>query len=179
MEGLLFIAEGKALKIFILDTSAIIGGFTPSMSTAEILTVKEVLEEARATLTKLKMEAAIASEKIKIREPSPESLNRVEEEVRKTGDRLSTTDIRLLALALDHREDGMLLTDDYAIQNIAVSLGIRCRSVVMKGIKARFIWRGYCVACKKWYLPTKRECEVCGSKLLRKPRRVSFYKKEV
>lgn len=148
------------------------------MSAAEIFTTREVIEEAKATLTRLKMEAALATEKIKIKEPSRESLQKIAEELNKTGDRLSTTDIRLLALALDHKDRGLLLTDDYAVQNVAASLGIKYRSVAMAGIKAKFIWKGYCPVCKKWHPVSKRECEICGSKLLRKPGRVSFYKKK-
>lgn len=175
MEGLLFIVEKKA-TVILVDTSAIIGWHLQAPPETELLTVKEVLEEAKATLTKLKTEAALAGERIRVDEPSKASVKNVVEASAKTGDILSAADIKLLALALDHKDHGVLMTDDYAIQNVASSLGIRYRGVAMPGIKLRFRWRNYCPICRKWYPTTEDECEICGSRLLRKPRKRSLNK---
>ncbi len=159
------------MNVYVLDTSSIIGGFVPALSGAELVTVREVLDEAKALGTKLEFETALMAGKIKILEASKESLEKVRKIVAKTGDRVSDTDIGLLALALDLKPRGAaLVTDDYAIQNLALSLDIPFRQAMMPGIKKRFEWVAVCPACKKVYPAGVQECQSCGTKLRRRPK---------
>jgi UPF0271 protein len=158
-------------KVLVLDTSAIMGGFTPGLSDAELVTIEEVLEEARDLCSKLKLETAVILGRVEVLEPSKESIQRVRELVAKTGNRVSVTDIKLLALSLDLKQrSAILLTDDYGIQNLAAMLNIPYHRISMPGIKEVFRWVSVCPACEKIYAPSVFECPSCGSPLKRKPK---------
>lgn len=160
------------MKLFVIDTSAIMGGFVPGLSDAELATIEEVFEEARDLCSKLKLETAAVLGKIRVLKPSQESIRKTRETVSATGDRLSETDVKLLALSLDLKGEGaVLLTDDYAIQNSAALLGVPYREVSTPGIKEVFRWVLICPACGKVYPPPALRCRSCGSTLERKPER--------
>ena len=162
------------MKTLVLDTSAVIAGFTPGLAEARQVTVQEVLDEARDLCSKLELETAVLAGKVRVMVPSDKAIAEVHERVGRTGDVVSETDVKLLAVALDLREAGEepeLVTDDYAIQNLAALLGIAYRKIAMPGIKEVLRWEMVCPACRHKYPPAFSCCEVCGSKLARKPRR--------
>ncbi len=161
-------------KVYVLDTSAVIAGFVPGLAKAEQVTVQEVLEEARDLCSKLELETAVAAGKVKVVDPLRETLKEIREKVAKTGDLVSTVDIKLLALALDLKQAGEepeLVTDDYAIQNLASLFGLLYHRIVMPGIKEVLRWEMVCPACNRKYTPATSRCEICGSMLVRRPRR--------
>ena len=102
---------------------------------------------------------------IKIVEPSSNNVERVREAAEKTGDigRVSSTDMDILALALDIK--GIILTDDYSVQNLAKHLGIDYRSGVEKGIKKEYEWHWRCRGCGRYFDEEKVDCPICGSDL--------------
>lgn len=160
-------------KVYILDTSALIGGFTPNLRKTTQYIVPRVLEEARSLPVKLKIETAVSSGQIKIREPSKEAVERVMEKVEKTKDRLSETDVQILALAEElrgSRKRPEIITDDYAIQNIAEVLKIPYSQVAQPGISDVYEWEMKCPACGRVYEEDIKKCRACGSKLRRKPK---------
>jgi UPF0271 protein len=161
-----------AQKKIVLDTSAVISGFVPGLAKAEQVTIQEVLEEARDICSKLQLETAVMAGKVKVMEPSKDSLAAIRAKVKHTGDLVSQTDIKLLALALDLKDEGVqLVTDDYAIQNLASLFEIPYCRIAMPGIKEVLRWEAVCTACGRKYPPTTGMCVACGSTLVRKPRR--------
>lgn len=159
-------------RILVLDTSAVIAGLAPGLVDAEQVTVSEVLEEARDLCSKLELETAVLAGKVKVAEPSKDSLAEVRIKVKHTGDIVSQTDVRLLALALDLKnKKAELVTDDYAIQNLASLFDIPYHRVAMPGIKKVLRWEAVCAACGRRYPPSATKCLTCGSKLGRRPRR--------
>lgn len=163
-------------KVLVLDTSAVIAGVAPGLVDAEQVTVQDVLDEARDLCSKLELETAVSAGKISVLEPSREALMEVGKKVGQTGDRVSKTDMKLLAVSLDLRRNGdepELMTDDYAIQNLARIFGLPFRRVAMPGIKEVFTWRMVCPACGKTYSPTFTKCDVCGSVLVRRSKKNS------
>ena len=111
----------------------------------EIITVEEVLKEIKDRYSKLH----IIPRNIKIFEPSEESINTVMLAAEKTGDknRLSFTDVKLLALALERKD--VIVTDDYDIQNLAAFLGIPFKPFRQRGIKEVRIRNGQtCIEIK-------------------------------
>ena len=161
-----------ARKVLVLDTSAVIAGFVPGLADAEQVTVQEVLEEARDLCSKLELETAVLAGRVKVVEPSKNSLAKVQTKVRHTGDVVSETDVKLLALALDlESTKAQLVTDDYAIQNLASLLDVPYKRVAMPGIKEVLRWETVCPACGRRYPPSVTRCQTCGSGLTRKPRR--------
>jgi UPF0271 protein len=161
-----------AQKKIVLDTSAVISGFVPGLAKAEQVTIPEVLEEARDICSKLQLETAVMAGKVRVMEPSKDSLAAIRAKVKHTGDLVSQTDVKLLALALDLKDEGaQLVTDDYAIQNLASLFEIPYCRIAMPGIKEVLRWEAVCMACGRKYPPTTAMCVACGSKLVRKPRR--------
>jgi UPF0271 protein len=139
--------------MYIVDTSALLSGFVPN-DREEYITVEEVLHELKRDTYHTKM--------LKIYSPSKKNTKKIEDFVKESGDDLSVTDKKLLALALDF--DGILLTEDYDIQNVAKSLGIRFSSIATEGIKEVYKWKKVCKGCKKKYpLDYEGKCEICGS----------------
>jgi len=113
--------------------------------------------------------------RVQVTEPSADSVNKVRSTASKTGDigALSQTDISLLALALDltHAEgSASLVTDDFAVRNVAEVLSIPLSQTSMKGGEWKNItWRIYCKGCGKQYTnPKLTRCPVCGTDLVRR-----------
>ena len=108
---------------------------------------------------------ALWGDMVRVSDCSKESLARVEEAARKSGDlgRLSPVDMTVLALALD--VDGTIWSDDYSIQNVARIIDIGFKPVGMKGIQKVVKWNYQCIGCKKWYKEKMAECPICGSQM--------------
>lgn len=96
----------------------------------------------------------------------------------RTGDSksLSDADISILAVSLDLRmsragQDVILVTDDFAVRNVAEAMGINLSETSIRGGGKTITWVTYCKGCGKEYLDHKGTvCDVCGTKLSRKPK---------
>ena len=162
------------MPAYIVDSSVFILGMPlPN----RIITTPDVLSELKDMQSRMAFEAAVDSDvDVVVEAPLPHLIDEVCSHARVTGDceRLSDTDIGLLAKTLEY--NGILYTDDYAIQNVAGSIGIRTEPVVQKHIKERFEWGWRCVGCGRKFEgggDSERVCQVCGSRLVgyRKSRR--------
>lgn len=102
---------------------------------------------------------------LRIMEPTNESVEKVKEESRKSGDdaRLSDADISVLALAID--SGGTILSDDYSIQNIATAMNLPFRSITQRGIREVFKWSYKCKGCNRTFAKQQKDCPVCGSEV--------------
>jgi UPF0271 protein len=91
----------------------------------------------------------------------------VKDVAEKTGDSItiSKQDISIIALALENKIG--LITDDFAVTNVAKQLKIQTFSVMTQGIKTIGRWLSYCSMCGKEF-SNKKECPICGSKLNKK-----------
>jgi len=100
-------------------------------------TVREVLDELKDLRSKSLAETALISGKLVVREPEKNSVKRVLEKAKEIGskEKLSETDIHVLALALDL--SAMILTDDFTVQNTAAHLGIKFSGVLRGEIKTK------------------------------------------
>lgn len=161
-------------EVYVLDTSAVIAGFVPGITEVRQVTVQEVLDEAKDLCSKLELVTAVDAGKISVLDPSKKALEEVRKKAGQTGDRVSNTDVKLLALSLDMLRAGdepELVTDDYAVQNLASIFNIPFRRVVMPGITEVFTWQMFCPACGRTYSMALTKCEVCGSGLIRRPKK--------
>ena len=86
---------------------------------------------------------------------------------KKTGDypQLSKQDISILALCIENK--GEIVTDDFAISNVAKNLGLTIIPIMTKGIKDVGKWIHYCPGCRTNH-PNGVECPICGTPLNRK-----------
>jgi UPF0271 protein len=162
------------LKALVLDSSALIQGFSPGSESA--YTVDAVLDELKEELTRLRVESQVASGSIIVRGPSERYIAAVAEEARRRGEdtALSAADAMVLSLALQLRDEGLdpvIVSDDYAVQNMAEHLGLGYRSLAVGGIRRRFRWVTYCPGCRRRFEGPQPDgvCPVCGTALKRKP----------
>jgi UPF0271 protein len=162
------------LKALVLDSSALIQGFSPGSEPA--YTVDEVLSELTEELTRLRVESQVASGSIKVRSPGERYVAAVAEEARRWGEdaALSAADAMVLSLGLQLRDEGLdlvVVSDDYAVQNMAEHLGLDYRSLAVGGIRRRFRWVTYCPGCRRRFEGPQPDglCPVCGTPLKRKP----------
>jgi len=77
---------------------------------------------------------------------------------------LSDTDRDLLALTREL--DAVLYTDDFAIQNVAITLGVKTHPISQRRAK-RIRWKYRCAGCGR-YFDHDGECPVCGAVVKRK-----------
>jgi len=166
-------------RVIVLDTSAFIAGFDPLSVTDEVYSVPSVERElASNSLPWTRFKTAIESGKLRVKTPSRTFLERVKESSKTVGDVLflSEVDLQVLARALELKSLGyspLIVTDDYSIQNVANQVGVEFASLMTFGIRFRHHWIMYCPACYRKYPPDYKNgtCEVCGTKLKRKPLR--------
>jgi endoribonuclease Nob1 len=128
-------------------------------------TTPSVVSELIDISSRCRYEKMIASG-LSVQEPSADARKRVNAAALQSGDAdvLSVTDIDILALALDLGAD--LVTDDFAVQNVARVLSVKTRPLQQR--HARFIkWRFRCVGCGR-YFKQEGDCPVCGSIIKRK-----------
>jgi endoribonuclease Nob1 len=97
-------------------------------------------------------------------EPDIMSLKLVRDTAKQTGEeRLTDADISILALAKGN--DATLVTDDFAVCNLAKILSIKLLNLGTKGIRETRKWVKFCKSCGRGYAPKYTICEICGNKL--------------
>ncbi|MBP2030564.1 UPF0271 protein [Methanohalophilus levihalophilus] len=150
------------MKIFVADTAVFINRYRKN---APFVTVPGVVEELRSRESSIEGLLAIESG-ARVEQPDPETVAEIHQMAKNTRDieELSGTDIDILAKALEYRDKAVLLTDDYAVQNVALLLGIEVKPVSQKKIKDRIIWGKRCIGCRRKF-DSGDECPVCGSAL--------------
>ena len=127
---------------YVLDSTAFYAGI-PYQGNGRYFTTYLVLEEVRHH----NVGSSLIHSRVQVTEPSPEALTTVRNSASKTGDAgaLSQTDMSLLALALDlsRREGGAsLVTDDFAVRNVAEFLSIPLAQTSLKGGEWKnIVWR--------------------------------------
>ncbi len=150
--------------LYILDTSSILSGIYFAGAKA---TTPGVIEEIKPGGHSRRLLDFMRSSGLEVVSPPEEEIDRVKKTAEKTGDiaNLSRTDIEVLALA--HHMKGVLLTDDYSMQNVAREMGIEYRGILEEGIKEKFYWKYRCKSCGKIFDDFYEECPVCGGELKR------------
>jgi len=147
----------------VLDSSAFIDEYTTDDRIATIPMVREELEDEAGYRFD-----ALEGSGMRIHIPDPETVERIERAARETGDAgtLSRTDVRLLATAFEL--DATLVTDDYAMQNVAERLEVAVDVIAKEGIDERRDWTFQCQGCGRIFEENHDRCEICGSGLERK-----------
>jgi len=146
---------------FVLDATVF---FSEWRGEGGLLTTPAVVEELRDSRSRFRYEVFV-TEGLEIKTPSQTSIDRIGAAMIATGDAtvLSPTDIELLALSLEER--ATLVTDDFAIQNVAHALGIPTLPVQQRPATRRS-WRYRCRGCGR-YFRSPGTCPVCGSEMKR------------
>jgi UPF0271 protein len=151
----------------VYDASAFYAGI-PFASPEEGYTTSLVFEEIKhIKQSHGALDILLETNRLKILDPDSEKLNIVIEQAKKTGDyqKLSKADASAVALAFQLM--GQLVTDDFAVSNLAKNLGLVVQPIMTKGIRDVGRWNYYCPACKKEFSATD-VCPICGNNLKRK-----------
>jgi UPF0271 protein len=113
------------------------------------------------------LEILLDTDRLIIQDPDYKNLALVIEAAKNTGDyqKLSKTDISAVALCYENK--GQLITDDFAISNLAKNLNLQVHPIMTKGIRDVGKWNHYCSACKKEFSGIVN-CPICGNKLSRR-----------
>ena len=151
----------------ILDASAFYAGI-PFGSSSDCYTTSLVYDEIKHIKKNQEvLETLLETNRLKIRDPDKESTIVAISASKNTGDyqQLSKQDLSIIALAVDL--GGQIITDDFAISNVAKNLGLKISPVMTSGIKDVGKWVHYCPGCHSSHRNGK-ECPKCGTPLKRK-----------
>ncbi len=148
----------------VLDATAF---FVERPLEGDLFTTPEVVAELVDLRAKCRYEALLAGG-LTVSGASPAALAQAREAARKSRDIgvLSETDLSVLARALEI--EGVVYTDDFALQNAAIVLGVRTAPLQQRRA-VRVRWKYRCTGCGR-YADHEGECPVCGAPI-RRPRR--------
>lgn len=157
--------DGQAARR-VLDASAFYTGL-PFESLEAHHTTQAVLDEVRHIKSNYDvLGALIQTGRLTVRDPLPEHVAKIRDAAAASGDmRLSDGDVSVLALCLEMR--GELVTDDFAVSNVASNLGLRVSPIMTPGIRTAGRWIHYCPGCEMDF-PGDSVCPQCGNALRRR-----------
>ena len=151
----------------ILDASAFYAG-VPFRSSEDCFTTSLVYDEIKHIKKNHDaLGTLLETNRLKIREPDSESTKNAIKASKETGDypQLSKQDISIIALCIEMK--GQIISDDFAISNVAKNLGLVILPIMTKGIKDVGKWVHYCPGCRTNH-SSGTECPACGTPLKRK-----------
>lgn len=149
----------------VLDTSAVLSG---QWQEGDVVTTPGVIDEFEEGGHSWRMFQYAREAGLRVMLPPDEAVQKVLAAARRTGDlvALSETDVQVLALAA-WLDDAIVVTDDYAMQNVAVELDLRYEGVAEEGISEQWVWRRRCSSCGRWVAEEAKRCPVCGGPVRR------------
>ena len=150
--------------MFILDTCAFL---TQKHPTGEFATVPGIKSEIVNRQSRQYFENMLATH-LKVMKAQKNSYDVVNKEAKETGDYdvLSKVDMDILALGYECK--GTIITDDFAIQNVALALEVKFLSCSGKVISEKRAWRYKCTACNHKEKMKLKNCSVCGNEEIRR-----------
>jgi len=146
----------------VLDSSSF---FTQAMVEGELYTTPSVVSELRDLSSKARLDL-LCETGLRVIEPMQEYVSHVRDIAAAVGEGtvLSSTDIEVLALSLQCQ--AAIMSDDYALQNVARSLNIRVIPLHQKGTR-NIRWKFRCSGCGRYYR-APGECQICGALIQRR-----------
>jgi len=145
----------------VADASVFIWGKRPD---GELITTPAIVAELKDIRTKSMLHIFEA----RVESPTSKSLREAQKAAAKTGDInvLSPADLEVLAKALEY--GAVLATDDYALQNVALHLGLKIEPIGQPRIKRKLKHVQRCQGCGKRF--EGEACPDCGSPARKKKR---------
>ena len=155
-------------ETFILDSTAFIRLDFPRIQTIEestFLTTYSVREELKDFRSRMNLDTMLHSNRLTLISPDPNNVKAMTERLKRVDPirKLSLTDIEILTLTLE--ENGVLITNDFAIQNAAHQFKIKTQ--VVSGKKIKYTRKSIlkCTSCNKKFKLQTDSCPDCGGKL--------------
>ncbi len=151
----------------VLDASAFYAG-VPFGSPIESYTTPKVYDEIKHIKKNHDvLGLLLETKRLILLDPDKMHTDEVIKISKKTGDynELSKEDIS--AIALCRQLNSELITDDFAVSNVAQSLGLKVSPIMTSGIQHVGSWVYYCPGCHKNFSKST-ECPICGNQLRKK-----------
>jgi len=152
----------EPLHVYVVaDASVFIWGKRPA---GELITVPAVEAELKDIRTK----SLLAIFEARVESPTSQARKAAERAAAETGDLkvLSPADLDVLAKALEYR--AILATDDYALQNVALHLGLKIEPIGQPRIKRLLKHVQRCQGCGRSF--EGEACPDCGTPARKKKR---------
>lgn len=156
-------------QIYLIDTSAILSGKNLTFPEAPMVTTPAIADEISPGGRDYRTFQLLREKGLIFMQATTENETVIQKKATELGEstRLSPADISLLALAyeLTQQPDNeiFLLTDDYAMQNIAAHMKIQYKSISQRGITKKFKWSTRCPGCGKHFQDVISICPICGT----------------
>ncbi|MBW6517420.1 MAG: DNA-binding protein [ANME-2 cluster archaeon] len=155
-------------KVYVIDTSGFIVGV--QITDGAIITVPSVEYEIIDSSSRLRFDL-MQDAGMRVEPPLATFKEQVVSAAVSTGDAgvLSHTDIDVLAKALEliQKFTVTLVTDDYAVQNVASVLKVEFKPAGSTGISKGIVWELYCTGCGV-VVKSGSECKICGCAIKRR-----------
>lgn len=151
----------------VLDASAFYAGI-PFASQEKCFTTQAVFDEIKhIKKSHDAITALIDAKRLEVIDPDAKYIEKVLLKAKDTGDfhSLSKQDISVVALCMQLKAE--LITDDFAVSNIARHLNLSVIPVMTSGISTVVDWVYFCLGCQKSFSHIS-QCPLCGNKLRRK-----------
>ena len=151
----------------ILDASAFYAGVPFQTSKTHFTTILVYEEIKHIKKNQDVLSTLIETNRLKIIEPEESDIKQATDAAKKSGDlpQLSPEDISIIALGIKIK--GEIISDDFAVSNVAKNIGLKISPIMTKGIRDVGNWIHYCPGCKKTQKKGK-ECSNCATPLKRK-----------
>jgi len=158
----------KKSEVYIFDTSAFLSGKPLNFENGKLVTTQGVLNELKPGGRDYRSFELFKERGLVVFEPNKASKQKILKIISKTGDldRLSETDVEILSIAYEIKEEGkepIILTDDYSIQNVAETLKIKYENINQFKITKKFKWICRCRGCGKRFKSDVKNCPICGT----------------
>lgn len=175
----------KKNSILVFDSNIFFTGIDFNVFKETIYATSKILDEIKIKKYQNKnqnilnkIHFALESKKLIIRDPKNRFIKIIEDKAKITGDlnTLSEADKSLIALALElsktQKDNVILYTNDYSMENLCSNLKLTFSTFYKKGIQKQIIFEVFCPQCHRTYQAENlyQPCEVCGTKLKRRPR---------
>ena len=156
----------------VLDSSAFYAGIPFSSNKSSHITPLVFNEIQHIKKDHDAVQILIETKRLTISEPEQQFTVIAANAAKKSGDfpNLSQEDISIIALSLQLNAE--LITDDFAVSNVAKNLSIKVIPIMTSGIKKIVTWVYYCPGCKTDFSETTN-CPNCGNRLKRKPGKIN------
>ncbi len=152
--------------VHVLDTNVFIHGASRQLPDefTNPVTVPAVTAELESDTAGRRFDV----EQVPVYEPGEDSVSTVESAATEIGEDLSDTDIQVVALALERA--GIVVSDDYGVQNVAAFLDVQYTGFLKEEITEEIRWAYRCTNCgEQVEQPDAERCPVCGGDLQKVP----------
>ena len=150
----------------VLDATAFYAGVPFSSQDSYYVTASVYEEIKHIKKNHAALETLLSCKRLIIQEPESEFSEKVIDIAKKTGDLNNLSDEDVSSIALSLELDTELISDDFAVSNVAQQIGIKIKPIMTKGIKIVGKWVHYCSSCG---ISSKEKiCSNCGNKLRKK-----------